>query len=645
MGTGRSGQLRDDRTEADKVTIQIEDSSDSKSQMDDTSKILHVDDDRDLVELTAEYLDREAERLDVLTATTVSEGLDVLEREPVECVVSDYDMAPTDGMEFFEVVRDRDEDLPFILLTGKGSEELASEAISNGVTDYFQKGYGVDHYKKLVNRITNAVEQYRSKQQLEESRDRFSLFFDQSPLGVIEWDESLEIKRINGAAESILGYSEETLVGRSWEAIVPDGKRLDIDEVTTELLESEGGYRSINENVREDGERIVCEWHNRVVTDDDGDVVTVFSQFQDITERKEREEAVTNLHDVATELATCESRAEVYEQTVEAANAMPAFDQAGIVLRDGGSVRIERASDEDLARDITDALDGGLADPDDGTTVIEAVEAEPSAEAGSLIHIPLDDQRVFQVYSGEPEAFDERDVEMAELLAQHTANELERLAYERALEEKNEKLDEFVSVVSHDLRNPIQVITATLELAEETGDEEYFDRCWNAAQRMDQLLDDLLTLARDRGRELETESIDLAARIESCWKNVETADGAVSVETDMQIDADESRLNQLLENLFDNAVEHAGSDVTVTVGDLDDRQGFYIADDGPGIPEAERGEVFDHGYSGTQGGTGFGLAIVSRVVDDHGWRIDITESEQGGARFEVETDGEYRPSS
>jgi PAS domain S-box-containing protein len=620
------------------MTIDIQESVDPATDMDGTRKILHVDDDRDLVELTAEYLEREGDSLDVRTATTVGDALEILDREPVECIVSDYEMSPTDGMAFFETVRERDEDLPFILLTGKGSEELASEAISRGVTDYFQKGHGIDHYKKLANRISNAAEKYRSERRLEAKNDHFSLFFEQSPLGVIEWDESFEITRVNGAAESILGYSEAELAGRSWEWIVPEDEREAVEEVTAELIEAEGGYSSVNENVREDGERIVCEWHNRIVTDDDGEVVTVFSQFQDITERKEREEAITNLHEVATDLATCESRAEVYETAVEAANGMPAFDQAGIVLQDGGSVRVERASDETLARDVTRTLGEDISDPDEGTVVFEEIHAGNPANVGSLIHIPIGGPRVFQVYSCEPEAFDDRDVEMAELLARHTENELDRLAYERALEEKNEQLDEFVSVVSHDLRNPIQVITATIELAEETGDPEYFERCSNAAQRMEQLLDDLLTLARDRDRSIETAPVDLAARVDDCWQNVETGDATVVNEVTGVVDADESRLNQLLENLFDNAVEHAGPDATVTVGELADSQGFYIADDGPGIPPEERDQVFDHGYSGTQDGTGFGLAIVSRVAEDHGWDISVTEGETGGARFEIETE-------
>jgi signal transduction histidine kinase len=76
-----------------------------------------------------------------------------------------------------------------------------------------------------------------------------------------------------------------------------------------------------------------------------------------------------------------------------------------------------------------------------------------------------------------------------------------------------------------------------------------------------------------------------------------------------------------------------GPSVTVTVGGTD--EGFYVADDGPGIPPEEREDVFDTGYTTENGGTGLGLAIVSQIVAAHGWEITITDSDSGGARFEI----------
>jgi signal transduction histidine kinase len=101
----------------------------------------------------------------------------------------------------------------------------------------------------------------------------------------------------------------------------------------------------------------------------------------------------------------------------------------------------------------------------------------------------------------------------------------------------------------------------------------------------------------------------------------------------VEIKADDDRLRQLLENLLRNAIEHGGRDVTVTVGTLDN--GMYIEDTGPGIPEEQREDVFAAGYSSGENGTGFGLSIVKQIVNAHGWNVTVTESADGGARFEI----------
>jgi signal transduction histidine kinase len=150
---------------------------------------------------------------------------------------------------------------------------------------------------------------------------------------------------------------------------------------------------------------------------------------------------------------------------------------------------------------------------------------------------------------------------------------------------------------------------------------------------MDALIEDILTLAREGDRVNELEDVDLGEVCEACWQHVETAEATLETTTDKTIRADRSRLQQLIENLVRNAVEHGRDDVTVTIGDLE--TGFYIADDGTGIPADERESVFDAGYSTADDGTGFGLSIVKQVADAHGWDITLTESEAGGARFEI----------
>jgi len=153
----------------------------------------------------------------------------------------------------------------------------------------------------------------------------------------------------------------------------------------------------------------------------------------------------------------------------------------------------------------------------------------------------------------------------------------ELAAREQELERQNERLDQFTSIVSHDLRNPLNVAQGRLDLAADDVDSEHLAGVADAHDRMEALVEDLLSLARQGETVDDTEPVD--------------------------------------------------------VGALDDGEGFYVADDGPGIPEADRGDVFESGYTTSDDGTGFGLAIVERVSDAHGWTVDVTDAESGGARF------------
>lgn len=204
---------------------------------------------------------------------------------------------------------------------------------------------------------------------------------------------------------------------------------------------------------------------------------------------------------------------------------------------------------------------------------------------------------------------------------------------QQELERQNDRLEEFAGVVSHDLRNPLTVADGQLALAAETGDPERIAAARSALDRMEALVDDLLVLAKEGERVQTTEQVDLGTVVSSCWGNVATGDATLETTLDLSIHADPSRLKQLLENLFSNAVDHGSADVTVTVGECD--SGFYVADDGPGIPPAERAQIFEMGYSTADEGTGFGLAIVEEIAHAHGWTIEIGESESGGTRVEI----------
>ena len=252
-------------------------------------------------------------------------------------------------------------------------------------------------------------------------------------------------------------------------------------------------------------------------------------------------------------------------------------------------------------------------------------------------------------------------------------------AYRRVLERQNERLSEFASVVSHDLRNPLNTAQGYLELARETGDDEYLDRVADAHSRMEELIADVLTLARTGTDVADCTDVDLASVVADAWEICCEPGATLDVAGPLgTARADESRLRELLENLFRNSVEHGSTgsrpqaedsvrrgstrtrawpddsakhgtttaddgsktDVRITVGLLDDDDGFYVEDDGPGIPEGEHSRVFEPGVTSREEGTGFGLPIVRRIAEAHGWAVDVTDAKHAetGARFEFRYD-------
>lgn len=175
---------------------------------DDSIHILHVDDEPEFTEMAATFVEREDDRFDIETAINPSNGLELLSETNFECVISDYDMTKTNGIEFLKSVRDTYPDLPFILFTGKGSEEVASDAISAGVTDYLQKGSGTDQYTILANRIANAVERNRLEREASQTRTQLEAISEHSADAIVTIDSDSRIHFANPAVEELFGYTQ-----------------------------------------------------------------------------------------------------------------------------------------------------------------------------------------------------------------------------------------------------------------------------------------------------------------------------------------------------------------------------------------------------------------------------------------------------
>lgn len=235
--------------------------------------------------------------------------------------------------------------------------------------------------------------------------------------------------------------------------------------------------------------------------------------------------------------------------------------------------------------------------------------------------------RMFPVYSAPDE--------ISEIVGV-TIDITDRKRTELELKRQNERLDRFANILSHDLRNPLTTAMGYLELVRDEVSHRYFDAIHRALIRMEEIIDDILTLSRVGKQAETTEFVDLRDCARQAWMIASNGDGRLTTMDDLgEIEADESLVGQLFENAFRNAIEHGSRDVTVEVGLLHEHNGFYIADNGEGVPESEHERIFKAGYSTSEKGTGYGLLIIQEITDAHGWNVRMTNSETGGARLEI----------
>ncbi|WP_233255108.1 sensor histidine kinase [Halopenitus persicus] len=208
----------------------------------------------------------------------------------------------------------------------------------------------------------------------------------------------------------------------------------------------------------------------------------------------------------------------------------------------------------------------------------------------------------------------------------------ERKLAELAATSGEHQLKTILAVLTHDIRNPLTVIDGYAELlGEELDETEKTEIIRRAAKRIAEIAEATVEFTRSSTL-TAVEPVRVSELAEAAWTGVATADATLAVHRTPTIHGDRRLLLQLLENLFRNAVAYAGPDCTVTVGPLED--GFYVEDDGPGIPEPIRERALEADFS-TGGTGGLGLPIVASIARAHGGKLRITDGRNGGARFEI----------
>jgi anti-sigma regulatory factor (Ser/Thr protein kinase) len=359
-------------------------------------------------------------------------------------------------------------------------------------------------------------------------------------------------------------------------------------------------------------------------------------------DREPLDRQLHNLHVATRELVRADNREEVATVAADTAEDVLGFELNSVRLYDEETGRLHPTAvsqDVETISGERDAYERGESVQFDAfdcgevlvfQDVREIDDDVPRTGDGSMLVAPIGDHGVITLGTRDDAGITKRHVELAQVFAGNVTVAMDRAERDRRLRERtaelsrqNERLEDFASILSHDLRNPLNTAQGRVTLARERDDPEDLEAASQALDRMEALIDRLLKMTRSGTPVDVNDPVAIEEVARAAWVTVPTAEATLDIESELVVRADRERLRTLFENLFRNAVEHGGTDVTVVVGTLADGDGFYVADDGPGIPEEVGEQVFARGYTTASDGTGFGLSIVKEIVDAHEWTIQL----------------------
>lgn len=511
--------------------------------------------------------------------------------------------------------------------------------------------------------VTDITEQEEAKRALQAERDRYETLFENLPTPVARSTAEggkARVADVNQAFEAVFGVDASAMEGGDLSAFLAAGSdgedAFQHGRRDSQMLEKKIPRAEVQRQTADGRRDFRLQVTSRMQENGTPEVYTIYT---DITAQKEAERTLREEQTALRRMYRITAdRDRSFESKIR---QLLALGREYLGLSYGFLTRISEGEQEIMhVSGSHDLLRQGATCPLSAAYCQKTVERESpvaiqdapaegwagnpayqSFELGSYIgaQIRLEEETYGTFCFASDEArnvpFSEREKTFVELMSQWASYEIEQRRDKERLQRRNKRLDGFASVLSHDLRNPLNTAIMNLDLARETDDPTHLSDIGYALDRMNRIIQDVLTLTRSGDIDSkELSPVHLSSVVQASWSQVDTAQATLRSETDATVHADERRLQRLLENLFRNAVEHAGEEATVRVGDIP--SGFFVEDDGPGIPAEKREKVFDEGYSSSHDGTGLGLSIVETVADGHDWTLSVTDGPAGGARFEIE---------
>ncbi|WP_090382873.1 sensor histidine kinase [Natronobacterium texcoconense] len=547
-------------------------------------------------------------------------------------------------------------------------------------------GFAVGIHDARAKTRTLAVEErnrelHRTKRELEESERRYRTLAENFPNGAVALlDEELRHTLVAGRGFEKVEFSADDL----------RGERIQ-DVYSGEVLERiESNYRATLEGEPTSFELTVqgrtFEFHVHPLTDDDGDVSSILAMSQDVTERKLREqelakrarqqEAVADLGQLALETDDVDELME--EATREVADVLDyeyckvldlleADDELllrqGVGWRDGivGEARVSALEDDSQAA-YTLEHDHPIVVEDLGTETRfggpELLTSHDVRSGISTVIGPFDEPwGILGTHDTERREISEEDVSFVQSVANVLAEAIERQQYRSELEglvadleESNERLEQFAYAASHDLQEPLRMVSSYLQLVERRHaddlDEEgleFLEFAVDGADRMRSMIDGLLKYSRVETNADPLEAVDLETVFEDAREDLQLTiaanDATITAEPLPRVQGDDRQLRQVFQNLLENAIAYSGDEPpTVRVSARRNGSDWIVTveDDGIGIdPEYQDSvfEVFERAHDRDAGtGTGIGLALCERIVERHGGDIWLeSELDEGTA--------------